>query len=557
MQPVPQQTNPGDILLGKYRVEEIIGIGGMGRVVKASHLYLQQPVAIKILLSNMAESSSTVARFLREAQATVKLRSEHIARVMDVGTLPDGVPFMVMEFLEGHDLNQILRHHGPQMPQAVVDLMLQACEGIAEAHALGIVHRDIKPSNFFVTHRPDGSSLLKILDFGISKTPAEISELTGTQTVIGTPTYMAPEQMKTARSTDPRSDIWSMGVVMYQMLAGRPPFEAETYAALVLMVGHEPPAPLHVPIPPGLKDIVWRCLEKDPANRIQNAGELARMLAPYASDPLSAQQHADRAMRILTARTNLPQYPQLAGMNPSAGVTPPPALTPKSWNYTSGSGALGGSSLSAGAGQVGTQVTRGGRGKVIAAVAGLCIATGTAGFLIASSRGGHADNSTHVVAPADQPAEVKAKTVDTTSTPATGDPAKTDSAKTDPAKTDPAKSDSSKTDSAKTDSSKTNSAKSDSSKTDSAQTDAAKTDAAKTDATKTTNTAATTTAAKTDSKSDTTKSSTTKTTARSDVAKTDTSKTTTAKTTTTKSTSKSTSKTTKKSSDDDLFGGRK
>src|SRR4051812_36905352 len=141
---VPSFARPGEILLGKYRVEETIGIGGMGRVVRASHLYLQQPVAIKILLPNMAESQSTVARFLREAQATVRLRSEHIARVMDVGTMPDGAPFMVMEFLEGFDLNQILRHHGPQMAQPVVDLMLQACEGISEAHALGIVHRDIK-----------------------------------------------------------------------------------------------------------------------------------------------------------------------------------------------------------------------------------------------------------------------------------------------------------------------------------------------------------------------------------------------------------------------------
>ena len=462
MQPVTQQTNPGDILLGKYRVEEVIGIGGMGRVVKAAHLYLQQPVAIKILLQNMAESQSTVARFLREAQSTVKLRSEHIARVMDVGTLPDGVPFMVMEYLEGHDLNQILRHHGPQMPQAVVDLMLQACEGIAEAHALGIVHRDIKPSNFFVTHRPDGSNLLKILDFGISKTPAEVSELTGTQTVVGTPTYMAPEQMKTARSTDPRSDIWSMGVVMYQLLAGRPPFEAETYAALVLMVGHDPPAPLHVPVPAGLRDIVWRCLEKDPKNRIQNVGELAKMLAPYASDPLSAQQSADRAMRILSARASQAGFAQLGGLNQGVGLTPPPALTPKSWNHNTN-----GSSLSAGAGQVGTVMVRSGRGKVIAAVAGLCVAAGVGGFLIASGRKG-GDNSTHVAAPtaADQPTEVKANTISTTPDPTkstTPDTAKTDTAKTDTAKTDATKT-AVKTDATKTDATKT-AAKTDTTKT--------------------------------------------------------------------------------------------
>jgi eukaryotic-like serine/threonine-protein kinase len=215
---------PGTILLGKYRIDELIGTGGMGNVVRASHLYLQEAVAIKILLPQMAESESTVQRFLREAQAAVKLKSEHSARVMDVGTTPDGAPFMVMEYLEGNDLNQILRHHGPQLPQIAVDLMVQACEGIAEAHALGIIHRDIKPSNFFITRRPDGSMLLKILDFGISKSPVGYGELTGTQTVIGTPSSMPPEQMKSGRSADPRSDIWSIGVVIYQLLTGRTPF---------------------------------------------------------------------------------------------------------------------------------------------------------------------------------------------------------------------------------------------------------------------------------------------------------------------------------------------
>src|SRR5688572_20309187 len=172
----------------------------MGRVVRAAHIHLQQEFAIKILLPHMAESAETVSRFLREAQATVRLRSEHICRVTDVGTMTDGVPFMVMEYLDGNDLNQILRHHGPQLPRVVCDLMLQACEGMAEAHANGTVHRDIKPSNFFITRRSDGSMLLKILDFGISKTPVGVTELTGAQTVIGTPTYMSPEQMKSGKS---------------------------------------------------------------------------------------------------------------------------------------------------------------------------------------------------------------------------------------------------------------------------------------------------------------------------------------------------------------------
>src|SRR5262249_57116015 len=221
----------------------------------------------KLLPPEAPQDDPTVQRFLREAEGMVKLRSEHSARVMDVATTDEGVPFMVMEFLDGNDLNQILRHHGPQQPAIVVDLLLQACEGIAEAHALSIIHRDIKPSNFFITRRPDGSMLLKILDFGISKTPVGYDELTGTQTVIGTPSYMAPEQMKSGRSADPRSDIWSIGVVMYQLITGQLPFAGESYAELVLKVGIEPPTPILVPLPAGLGDVVLRCLEKDPLAR--------------------------------------------------------------------------------------------------------------------------------------------------------------------------------------------------------------------------------------------------------------------------------------------------
>lgn len=273
-------AEPGEILLGKYRVEEVIGIGGMGRVVKASHLYLQQPVAIKILLPQMHDSQSTVARFLREAQATVRLRSEHIARVMDVGTMPDGAPFMVMEFLEGHDLNQILRHHGPQPAQAVVDLVLQACEGMAEAHAMGIVHRDIKPSNFFITRRPDGSNLLKILDFGISKTPAELTELTGTQTVIGTPTYMAPEQA-TGGTVDHLTDLYALAAVAYRALTGHPPFAAGEIAETLYRVVHtQPRRPTDLAaLPPEVDLVLAIAMAKDPQQRFATATEFAAALA--------------------------------------------------------------------------------------------------------------------------------------------------------------------------------------------------------------------------------------------------------------------------------------
>jgi serine/threonine-protein kinase len=531
-----QGPQPGEVLLGKYRVEDIIGVGGMGRVVKASHLYLQQPVAIKILLPEMTDSQSTVARFLREAQATVRLRSEHIARVMDVGTLPDGCPFMVMEYLDGYDLNQILRHHGPQLPQAVVDLILQACEGMAEAHAMGIVHRDIKPSNFFITRRPDGSNLLKILDFGISKTPAEVSELTGTQTVIGTPTYMAPEQMVSARQTDPRSDLWSIGVVMYQLLGGRPPFEAETYAQLVLKVGTAPPNPLHVALPPGLQDIVFRCLEKDPARRMQSVGELARMLAPYASDPNAAAQSAERATRILAsprgAQPGMPLSPATQG---GLSMTPP-ALTPKSWSKTNNS------SLSGTAGQIGTKVLRSGRGTIIAGVATLVVLAGVGGFFIAGAMRGESKTEANYVEPeaGKQEMKVMPATAPTRPGDATTDPTKADTktVKTDSKTKTDAKTDT-KTDT-KSDSKKDSKSKSDSksdsksTKTDTktdAKTDATKTDAAKTDVTKTD------TVAKTD-KTDDSKSSRSK-----------------RKHKTTKTSTEKTEKTDK--TDDDLFDDRK
>jgi serine/threonine-protein kinase len=391
------ELEPGTILLGKYRIDALIGTGGMGNVVRASHLFLHQPVAIKILLPSMAEDASTVQRFLREAQATVKLKSEHSARVIDVGTSPDGTPFMVMEFLDGNDLNQILRHHGPQQAAIVVDLMLQACEGIAEAHALGIIHRDIKPSNFFITRRTDGSMLLKILDFGISKTPVGYDELTGTQMVLGTPQYMAPEQMKSGRFADPRSDIWSIGVVIYQMLVGRPPFAGESYADLVLKVGLEPPEPIAIPLPTGLADVVMRCLEKDPKLRFQNVGELARHIAPFATDPISSAQTAARVARILQQRSMQIGGPNTLMQGGLSGAIPisPAQMTPGSWPASQPT------SLSQGVGQV-TLGTRGGRGWIIAGLAALSVVAGAGGYAI--SQLSHQDPSANAPAAVSEPA---------------------------------------------------------------------------------------------------------------------------------------------------------
>ncbi len=326
----------GAVLLGKYRIESLIAEGGMGRVVRAQHVQLDQAVAIKVLLPEMVANPAIVQRFLREAQAAVKLRGEHVCRVIDVGKLADGTPYMVMEFLDGADLGAILKHYGRQDPQISVDMMLQACEGLAEAHQLGIIHRDVKPSNFFITRRPDGSPLLKILDFGIASAPMGVeSELTRTQAVIGTPSYMAPEQMRSARSADPRSDLWAMGVVMYQMVSGSRPFDSDSYSELCLKVGMDPTPPLAVPLPDGLGAVILRCLEKAPEARYQNAAELAWALAPYSTAPDMARGIAERCSRILgvSAKALAPTLaisPSMAQI-PSGqlpGATPVPRSSP-------------------------------------------------------------------------------------------------------------------------------------------------------------------------------------------------------------------------------------
>ena len=193
---------PGTVLAGKYRVERIIGQGGMGLVVEAKHIALDERVALKFLLPDYASHPEAAARFLREARAAVKIKSEHVARVSDVGTLDNGSPYMVMEFLEGSDLSQVLEKRGVLAIPEAIDYVIQGCEAIAEAHSHGIVHRDLKPANLFLTRRQDGYPLVKVLDFGISKTMGNVENLTKTMAAMGSALYMSPEQMQQTRSVD-------------------------------------------------------------------------------------------------------------------------------------------------------------------------------------------------------------------------------------------------------------------------------------------------------------------------------------------------------------------
>ena len=220
----------GDILAGKYRVSGIIGSGGMGVVVAAHHIHLDEKVAIKVLHPNVLGMAEAVDRFVREARAVVRIRSEHVVRVSDVDRLPNGSPYMVMEYLNGLDLAAWIEKRGALEVEQAVEFVLQACEAVADAHALGIVHRDLKPSNLFCVRSSDGRPFVKVLDFGISKalgTDTVSSEpgITGTNAMLGSPLYMSPEQMRASRDVDARTDIWSIGVILYELLAGKVPFE--------------------------------------------------------------------------------------------------------------------------------------------------------------------------------------------------------------------------------------------------------------------------------------------------------------------------------------------
>jgi serine/threonine protein kinase len=293
----PDVVQPGEVLSGKFRIERVLGVGGMGVVVAATHLQLGQLVALKFLLPAAMLYPENVQRFEREARAAVRLRSDHVAKVTDVGRLDDGAPYMVMEFLEGQDLDRLIRTGGRLAIQTAVDYVLQAAEAIAEAHALGIVHRDLKPKNLFLTQRLNGEALIKVLDFGVSKMVGDGDlSLTATTQVLGSPSYMSPEQLRASRDVDQRTDIWALGAILYELLTGTVPFPAATLTQLTAMVISEPPRPLESlrdDVPSELRAIVMKCLEKPVENRFHTVADLAAALAQFAS-PSSAMLATQR-----------------------------------------------------------------------------------------------------------------------------------------------------------------------------------------------------------------------------------------------------------------------
>lgn len=296
-------VSEGDVVLDKYRVERVLGRGGMGVVVAATHIELDHRVALKFLLPEALQHREIVERFAREARAAAKIQSQHVARVIDTGRMPSGAPFMVMEYLDGRDLADVLEQDGPLEPGVAVSYVLQACEAIAEAHAAGIVHRDLKPSNLFLANQRDRRAIVKVLDFGISKLrDPKSAALTQTATMMGSPHYMSPEQLTSSKDVDARTDIWSLGVILYELVSGRRPFEAETMPEIVALILRNQPERLGTMRPGISLDLelaIARCLASSVRDRYPTIAALAAAIRPLSSDVEAAQASVGRISRVL------------------------------------------------------------------------------------------------------------------------------------------------------------------------------------------------------------------------------------------------------------------
>jgi serine/threonine-protein kinase len=335
MTPSPPELNwtipsAGETIANKYVVEAPCGRGGLAVVLSAIHSGLDRRVAIKMLLPEWAGYPEVVERFLREGRAATRIKSEHVVRVFDVGTLECGAPYLVLEYLEGQNLDDVVTTWGPMPVPTAIDWVLQAAEAIAEAHAYGIVHRDLKPSNLFLTRRADGSACIKVIDFGLSKvTNPRMDDaskrLTRPTDVMGSPHYMAPEQLRATRDADARVDLWALGAVLHELITGEPPFRADTVPELCSIVLTQPAPPLsslRANVPAAVEQAVLRCLEKDPRTRFATIAEVARAVAPFGTP--TARASCERIERVLKGELSL------SGMSLLPPMPSEPART-ESW----------------------------------------------------------------------------------------------------------------------------------------------------------------------------------------------------------------------------------
>lgn len=322
---------PGSILLGKYRVERVIGSGGMGVVVEATHVTLEQRVAIKVLNSELARSQEIVARFLREARIAARLSSPHVAKVTDIGQTETGSPYLVMELLVGHDLATELEQRRSLPVSEAVDAILQACEALAEAHGAGLVHRDIKPANLFLAARPNRPPVVKVLDFGLSKEPPSETRasLTATDSIFGTPQYMSPEQIRSTKNVDARTDQHALAMILFELITGRPAFEAANVSHLVVLVATAPPPrirDIRSDVPAKLEQALLRALAKRPEDRFADIADFADAIAPFGGP--EAKSLAKHVRAALTPRESLLPVPPARPSSPRSDELTTAQLAP-------------------------------------------------------------------------------------------------------------------------------------------------------------------------------------------------------------------------------------
>lgn len=328
----PEQiVQEGEVLAGKYRVERVPGRSGLGVVVQVRHMELAQEVTLKFLVPDACAYPEFVQRFVREARAAVKIQGEHVARVTDVGRLESGAPYMVREFLRGPDLAEVVKVRGRIPIEEAVDYIIQACEGVAEGHALGVVHRNLKPTSLVVTRRSDGTALVKVFDFAAAESlhvdpfTERSVQLVGTSAIMASLPYLSPEQIRDPHDVDVRADVYSLGAVLFELLCGQPVYFAESAPALLAMVAADAAPPLRSFIPdlPGeLDHIVLRCLSKNRAIRYSSVAELALALRPFASEESTSS--VERIVRL----ARISKRPELSGSRPPSVPAPAPASAP-------------------------------------------------------------------------------------------------------------------------------------------------------------------------------------------------------------------------------------
>ena len=307
----------GSVVAGKYRLVRLLGEGGMGEVYEAQHAIIGRRFAIKFLHAHLTRNPEVVARFQREAQAAGALENENIAAALDFGAADDGAPFLVMEFLEGEDLARLLARVGTLPVPRAVSIVIQACRGLLAAHDRQIVHRDLKPENLFICQRNDRSDLVKVLDFGIAKL-CDMGAVTQSGATMGTPSYMSMEQARGARDVDQRTDIYALGVILYETLGGAKPHPGSSCNEIIYHIITEPPRPLATlrPLPPGLCAVVERAMAREACARFASVVDLAEALAPFAGGPI-APLRPETAPRSATC----PLPPEACGPAPVWGGT--------------------------------------------------------------------------------------------------------------------------------------------------------------------------------------------------------------------------------------------